>query len=66
MDFVKRLGKVPIVTTDSPGFLVNRILAPYLSEAVRLLVEGTSIEDVDRAMTEFGMPVGPIALLDAP
>jgi len=60
----KALGKTPVVVKDSPGFLVNRILAPYLSEAVRLLVEGCSIEDVDRAMTEFGMPVGPIALLD--
>ena len=60
----KTFGKTPIVVKDSPGFLVNRILAPYLSEAVRLLKEGCSIEDVDRAMTDFGMPVGPIALLD--
>ena len=60
----KTLGKTPVVVKDSPGFLVNRVLAPYLSEAVRLLLEGCSIEDVDRAMTEFGMPVGPIALLD--
>ncbi|MGH9364802.1 MAG: 3-hydroxyacyl-CoA dehydrogenase NAD-binding domain-containing protein, partial [Thermoanaerobaculia bacterium] len=62
--FAKTLGKTPIVVKDSPGFLVNRILAPYLSEAVRLLREGCRIEDVDRTMTEFGMPVGPIALLD--
>jgi 3-hydroxyacyl-CoA dehydrogenase / enoyl-CoA hydratase / 3-hydroxybutyryl-CoA epimerase len=60
----KALGKTPIVVKDSPGFLVNRILAPYLGEAVRILQEGARIEDVDRAMTEFGMPVGPIALLD--
>jgi 3-hydroxyacyl-CoA dehydrogenase/enoyl-CoA hydratase/3-hydroxybutyryl-CoA epimerase len=60
----KALGKTPIVVKDSPGFLVNRILAPYLGEAVRLVREGARIEDVDRAMTEFGMPVGPIALLD--
>jgi 3-hydroxyacyl-CoA dehydrogenase / enoyl-CoA hydratase / 3-hydroxybutyryl-CoA epimerase len=60
----KTLGKTPVVVKDSPGFLVNRILAPYLSEAVRLLQEGCRIEDVDRAMTGFGMPVGPIALLD--
>jgi 3-hydroxyacyl-CoA dehydrogenase/enoyl-CoA hydratase/3-hydroxybutyryl-CoA epimerase len=60
----KTLGKTPVVVRDSPGFLVNRILAPYLSEAVRLVREGCSIEDVDRAMTEFGMPVGPLALLD--
>lgn len=60
----KRLGKTPVVVADLPGFLVNRILAPYLSEAVRLVREGCKIEDVDRAMTDFGMPVGPLALLD--
>jgi 3-hydroxyacyl-CoA dehydrogenase/enoyl-CoA hydratase/3-hydroxybutyryl-CoA epimerase len=60
----KTLGKTPVVVKDSPGFLINRILAPYLSEGVRLVKEGCPIEDVDRAMTEFGMPVGPLALLD--
>ena len=60
----KTLGKTPVVVKDSPGFLVNRILAPYLSEGVRLVKEGCPIENVDRAMTEFGMPVGPLALLD--
>ncbi|MGE5277319.1 MAG: 3-hydroxyacyl-CoA dehydrogenase NAD-binding domain-containing protein [Acidobacteriota bacterium] len=63
-DLAKRLGKTPVVVKDSPGFLVNRILAPYLSEAVRLVKEGCRIEEVDRVMTDFGMPVGPIALLD--
>jgi 3-hydroxyacyl-CoA dehydrogenase/enoyl-CoA hydratase/3-hydroxybutyryl-CoA epimerase len=63
-DLAKRLGKTPVVVRDAPGFLVNRILAPYLSEAVRLVREGCSIELVDRTMTEFGMPVGPVALLD--
>ncbi len=63
-DLAKKLGKTPIVVRDGPGFLVNRILAPYLSEAVRLVTEGCRIEDVDRAMTAFGMPVGPLALLD--
>ncbi len=63
-DLAKRLGKTPVVVKDSAGFLVNRILAPYLSEAVRLVKEGCRIEDVDRVMTDFGMPVGPIALLD--
>jgi 3-hydroxyacyl-CoA dehydrogenase/enoyl-CoA hydratase/3-hydroxybutyryl-CoA epimerase len=62
--FAKRLGKTPVVVADLPGFLVNRILAPYLSEAVRLLREGCRIEDVDSALSEFGMPVGPLALLD--
>ena len=60
----KTLGKTPVVVKDSPGFLVNRILAPYLSEGVRLVKEGCPIENVDRAMMEFGMPVGPLALLD--
>jgi 3-hydroxyacyl-CoA dehydrogenase/enoyl-CoA hydratase/3-hydroxybutyryl-CoA epimerase len=63
-DLAKRLGKTPVVVKDSPGFLVNRILAPYLSEAVRLVREGCRIDDVDRALTDFGMPVGPLALLD--
>jgi 3-hydroxyacyl-CoA dehydrogenase/enoyl-CoA hydratase/3-hydroxybutyryl-CoA epimerase len=60
----KTLGKTPVVVRDAPGFLVNRILAPYLSEAVRLVLDGCRIEDVDEAMTQFGMPVGPLALLD--
>lgn len=60
----RTLGKTPVVVKDSPGFLVNRILAPYLSEAVRLVKEGCRIERVDRVMTDFGMPVGPLALLD--
>ena len=60
----KTLGKTPVVVKDSPGFLVNRILAPYLSESVRLVREGCRIEQVDGVMTRFGMPVGPVALLD--
>ncbi|MGE5412638.1 MAG: 3-hydroxyacyl-CoA dehydrogenase NAD-binding domain-containing protein, partial [Syntrophomonadaceae bacterium] len=50
----KALGKTPVVVRDAPGFLVNRILAPYLTEAVRLVQEGCRIEDVDAAMTAFG------------
>jgi 3-hydroxyacyl-CoA dehydrogenase/enoyl-CoA hydratase/3-hydroxybutyryl-CoA epimerase len=60
----KTLGKTPVVVKDAPGFLVNRILTPYLSEAVALVLEGCRIEDVDAALTRFGMPVGPLALLD--
>ena len=60
----KTLGKTPVVVKDAPGFLVNRILTPYLSEAVALVLEGCRIEDVDSALTGFGMPVGPLALLD--
>jgi 3-hydroxyacyl-CoA dehydrogenase/enoyl-CoA hydratase/3-hydroxybutyryl-CoA epimerase len=59
-----KLGKYPIVVEDVPGFLVNRILTPYLVEAARLMSEGYMIEDIDRAATRFGMPMGPIRLLD--
>jgi 3-hydroxyacyl-CoA dehydrogenase/enoyl-CoA hydratase/3-hydroxybutyryl-CoA epimerase len=58
------MGKFPIVVNDVPGFLVNRILIPYLNEAVFLLQEGYSIETIDRAALKFGMPMGPIRLLD--
>lgn len=59
-----RLGKYPIVVKDSPGFLVNRCLAPYLNEAARLLFEGMEPEAVDQVMLDFGMPMGPLRLLD--
>ncbi|MBC7896593.1 MAG: enoyl-CoA hydratase/isomerase family protein, partial [Cytophagaceae bacterium] len=62
--FGKRLGKTVIVVNDAPGFYVNRILAPYINEAGRLLDIGAAIEAIDRAMLEFGFPVGPITLLD--
>ena len=62
--FAKQLGKTPIVVKDSPGFLVNRLLMPYLNEAMWLLSEGAPIPEIDRAMLEFGMPVGPIELVD--
>jgi 3-hydroxyacyl-CoA dehydrogenase / enoyl-CoA hydratase / 3-hydroxybutyryl-CoA epimerase len=63
-DLARRMGKTPVVVKDAPGFLVNRILAPYLGEAVRLLLEGNPMEAIDGAMRTFGMPVGPIELLD--
>lgn len=62
--FVQRLGKTPVVVKDSPGFVVNRILMPYLMEAVRLHESGISAEVIDEAMLEFGMPMGPMRLLD--
>ncbi|MFW6084459.1 MAG: 3-hydroxyacyl-CoA dehydrogenase NAD-binding domain-containing protein, partial [Gemmatimonadota bacterium] len=62
--FVLDMGKTPVVVADSPGFLVNRLLSPYLSEAGRLLAEGADIERVDRVLTDFGMPMGPLRLLD--
>lgn len=58
------LGKFPIVVRDVPGFLVNRVLIPYLNEAIYLLEEGHSIEAIDNAAIAFGMPMGPIRLLD--
>jgi 3-hydroxyacyl-CoA dehydrogenase/enoyl-CoA hydratase/3-hydroxybutyryl-CoA epimerase len=62
--FGRRMGKTVIVVADHPGFWVNRILSPYLNEAAILLGEGVPIELIDRTMTEWGFPVGPIALLD--
>jgi 3-hydroxyacyl-CoA dehydrogenase/enoyl-CoA hydratase/3-hydroxybutyryl-CoA epimerase len=62
--FGRRMGKTVIVVADRPGFWVNRILSPYLNEAGHLLQEGAPIEVIDRIMTRFGFPVGPVALLD--
>jgi 3-hydroxyacyl-CoA dehydrogenase/enoyl-CoA hydratase/3-hydroxybutyryl-CoA epimerase len=64
VSFVQKLGKTPVVVKDSPGFLVNRILVPYLMEAVRLHESGIPVKDIDEAMLEFGMPMGPMRLLD--
>lgn len=62
--FVKALGKLPVLVKDSPGFLVNRILLPYMVESVRLFHEGCAVERLDRLMLEFGMPMGPLRLID--
>lgn len=64
VELVRRLGKVPIVVSDSPGFLVNRILFPYLDEGVRLAIETGRGQAIDSAAEAFGMPMGPLALLD--
>ncbi|MFB6356854.1 MAG: 3-hydroxyacyl-CoA dehydrogenase NAD-binding domain-containing protein, partial [bacterium] len=61
---VKSLGKAPVVVKDRPGFLVNRILVPYLNEAGHLIDEGYKIEDIDDALEQFGMPMGPVRLID--
>ncbi|HEY0370956.1 MAG TPA: 3-hydroxyacyl-CoA dehydrogenase NAD-binding domain-containing protein, partial [Thermoanaerobaculia bacterium] len=60
----RKLGKTVVYCNDGPGFVVNRILGPYMNEAGFLLEEGNSIESLDKAMVDFGMPMGPIALLD--
>lgn len=62
--FVRKLDKLPLPVADAPGFLVNAVLAPYLEEAMRCVDEGIAPELVDRAATDFGMPMGPIELAD--
>jgi 3-hydroxyacyl-CoA dehydrogenase/enoyl-CoA hydratase/carnithine racemase len=62
--FAKRIGKMPVVVNDGPGFLVNRLLFPYMNEAIELICEGASLKEIDRAATTFGMPMGPITLYD--
>jgi len=62
--FARKQGKTPIVVKDGAGFYVNRILALYMNEAAQLLLEGQSIEHLDKALVKFGFPVGPITLLD--
>ena len=63
-EWAVRVKKVPVVVKDGPGFLVNRILAPFINEALYLLDEGVSIDEVERACLHFGMPMGPCHLLD--
>jgi 3-hydroxyacyl-CoA dehydrogenase/enoyl-CoA hydratase/3-hydroxybutyryl-CoA epimerase len=58
------IGKLPVVVNDGPGFLVNRILMPYLGEAIALLEQGSGIDEVDEALLQFGMPMGAFILLD--
>ncbi|MBC7427008.1 MAG: enoyl-CoA hydratase/isomerase family protein [Bacteriovorax sp.] len=62
--WVLRVKKTPVIVKDGPGFLVNRILVPYLNEAAYLLEEGISLKDLDQAALNFGMPMGPARLID--
>ncbi|TWU43771.1 Fatty acid oxidation complex subunit alpha [Novipirellula aureliae] len=62
--FTRALGKTPIVTSDSTGFLVNRVLFPYLGEAVLMIAEGYTAMELDRQVRRFGMPMGPCELID--
>jgi 3-hydroxyacyl-CoA dehydrogenase / enoyl-CoA hydratase / 3-hydroxybutyryl-CoA epimerase len=62
--FVQQIGKLPVLVRDSPGFLVNRILMPYLIEAGHLFENGAAVAEIDGAMLDFGMPMGPLRLID--
>ena len=63
--FVKGIGKLPLECASSPGFVVNRILAPYMAEAMHLAEEGVPLVEIDRAAEQFGMPMGPVELVDS-
>lgn len=62
--FVRRIDKLPLPVKDSPGFLVNRVLGPYMQAAFRMIDEGVKPETIDAAMEAFGMPMGPAELAD--
>jgi len=62
--FVRQIDKLPLPVKSAPGFLVNRVLAPYLNEAMRCVDEGVSPETIDQAAVGFGMPMGPVELAD--
>ena len=62
--FTRQIGRLPLAVKSAPGFLVNRILMPYLLEAVQLVEEGVSAQLIDHVAIDFGMPMGPIELAD--
>jgi len=62
--FVRQIGKVPVIVRDSPGFLVNRVLFPYLLDAAELYESGSDAVRIDRALLKWGMPMGPLRLID--
>src|SRR6476659_7539339 len=62
--FARQIGKVPVVVRDSPGFLVNRVLFPYLLDAAELFEQGVDAKKIDAALVEWGMPMGPLRLID--
>ena len=64
LTFVRKIDRLPLPVKSSPGFLVNRILMPYLIESMDLVNEGVPMAAIDKAMTDFGMPMGPITLAD--
>src|SRR5438477_2545702 len=64
LTFVRQIAKLPVIVRDSPGFLVNRVLFPYLLEAAELFVNGTSAQEIDGSLLQWGMPMGPLRLID--
>src|SRR5436190_14097357 len=64
LGFVRQIAKLPVIVRDSPGFLVNRVLFPYLLEAAELFEHGTSAKEIDDALLQWGMPMGPLRLMD--
>jgi len=63
--FTKGIGKLPLECASSPGFVVNRILAPYMAEAMHLAEEGVPLVEIDKAAEAYGMPMGPVELVDS-
>jgi 3-hydroxyacyl-CoA dehydrogenase/enoyl-CoA hydratase/3-hydroxybutyryl-CoA epimerase len=64
LGFVRQIAKLPVIVRDSPGFLVNRVLFPYLLEAAELFENGVHAQEIDEALLEWGMPMGPLRLID--
>lgn len=64
VSLAKKAGKTPVVVNDCPGFLVNRILLPYINECAKMVDQGESIERIDALIENFGMPMGPFVLAD--
>ena len=64
LEFVRKIGKSPLICKSSEGFVVNRLLGPYMAEAMHLSHDGISIVDIDQAAVDFGMPMGPVELVD--
>lgn len=65
VQYARRIGKRPQIVPDSPGFVLNRLLVPYLNEALELLLDGSQFEHIEKVATDFGMPVGPLTHIDA-
>src|SRR5437870_848961 len=64
LGFVRQIAKLPVIVRDSPGFLVNRVLFPYLLEAAELFENGVGGQEIDDALLQWGVPMGPLRLID--